>query len=174
MKKLLLGGLLLLPALAYAGGNLVGGLGNRKLQDDALDGFDSHTAFGVLADFGFGNSPVNLATGLLVSSKQQDGVTLAVADIMVGAKFMGHRGVFRPYAETGLVSTGVSIEAFGESDSDQTFAFYGALGAIFRLGKHFDLGGDLRLTKGGSVDFGGEIETDSFTATVFAGFGWGS
>ncbi len=186
MKTLLRGaafaGLFAVTGIAAAGGNVNGSVGIRHLNDDVIKdiGVDKQPMIGVLADFALGSTPLHIATGLQVSADENDtdgyDITAAVADLSVGLKVMARSGSFRPYAGAGFVSTGASVEDeyYDDDDTDQSFGYYFGGGALFRIGKHFNLGADLRWIAGGEVElFETEFDTDSFTASVLIGYGWG-
>jgi opacity protein-like surface antigen len=165
--------------LAQADGNVVGVLGVRSLQDDLWDGLDSQVAFGVLADFGLGDLPVYLSTGLIVSvddgGEGFDDATAAVADLSVGLKLMPTDGNIRPYIGAGIASVGASIDTdfFGDDD-DQSFGYYVNGGALFRIGGHFTLGVDVRYLGGTDIElFGFQGDADSLTAMALIGYSWG-
>ncbi|MEQ1801082.1 MAG: outer membrane beta-barrel protein [Gammaproteobacteria bacterium] len=174
------GAALLLAAsgAAYADGDVVGVLGVRSLQDDLWDGLDNQVAFGVTADFGLGELPLYLATGLVVSV--DDGgegfgdATGAVADLSVGLKLMPTEGNIRPYIGAGIASVGASIDTDFGDDDDQSFGYYIGGGALFRIGGHFTLGVDVRYLGGTDIElFGFEGDADSLTATALIGYSWG-
>jgi hypothetical protein len=172
-------------ASAHAGGNVVGSIGERTLDDDQFWGeVRRQPLVGVLADFSFGPAPVSLAVGLQASAKKEDAsdgsgdeITGSVADLTVGAKLMPNDGMFRPYVSGGLASVGASGKVEGpgvDTDyNDQSFGWYASAGGYLRLGSHFEMGIDLRWIGGTDINFGGSKgDANSFTTSLLIGYGW--
>lgn len=172
----------LLSSAAYAGGNVNGTIGSRSLDEDEWEPLDRQPTIGVLADFQIGQTPLYIATGFQVSADDDEvapGVdaTAAVVDLSAGLKLMSTQGVLRPYVGLGIASVGVAVELDGagvdEDDDDQSFGAYFGGGAILRIGRHFNLGADLRWIRGTDIElFEAETDADSFVASVLIGYGW--
>ena len=165
--------------VAYGDGNVVGAIGVRSLTGDLWSDLDNDNqlAIGVSADFGLGEIPLYISTGLQVSVGDggEGDSTASVADLSVGLKLMPTEGAMRPYVGAGVASVGASIDTdfFGDDD-DQSFGFYVGGGALFRIGSHFTMGVDLRYVGGTDIElFGVEGDADSVTATALFGYSWG-
>ena len=166
---------------ARADGDVVGAIGFRSLSGDLwgsdfLDS-DSQLALGVFADFGLGELPLYIATGLQVSADDggEGGYSAAVVDLSVGLKLMATEGAVRPYVGAGVASVGASIDTgFFSDDDDQSYGYYLGGGALFRIKRHFTLGIDLRYIGGTDIELlGVKDDADSVTATALIGFSWG-
>ncbi len=166
---------------AHADGDVVGAIGVRSLSGDlwGADFVDSdrQVTLGVFADFGLGDLPLYVATGLQVSADDggEGGYSTAVADLSVGLKLMATAGSVRPYVGAGIASVGATIDTgfFGDDD-DQSFGYYVGGGALFRIGGHFTLGMDLRYIGGTDIELlGVKGDADSVTATALIGYSWG-
>jgi opacity protein-like surface antigen len=140
---------------------------------------------GVSADFELGHLPLYVAAGVLVSG--DDGgdavaqeqflgdTTAAVADMSVGLKLMPMHGTIRPYVGAGIASVAATVDTdFLGDEDDQSFGYYVNGGALFRIGKHFTMGIDLRYVGGTDIRlFGDDGDADSLTATALFGYAWG-
>jgi opacity protein-like surface antigen len=177
------------PQLSYAAGNVNATLGARQLDKDLWDPVDHQAAFGILADFSLGQLPLWISVGLQASASEEEDpyfdYTGAVADLSAGLKFMPRAGTFRPYVGAGVASVGASFEAEGtycnisycfpidDDDSDRSFGYYANAGALFRIGKHLNVGVDLRWIGGTDINlFGVSGDANSFVGSAFVGFGW--
>lgn len=164
---------------ARADGDVVGAIGVRSLSGDLWSNLDSDNqlALGVFADFGLGDLPLYIATGLQVSADDggEGGDSTAVADLSVGLKLMATEGAIRPYVGAGIASVGASIDTgFFADDDDQSYGYYLGGGALFRINRHFTLGMDLRYIGGTDIELlGVKGDADSVTATALIGYSWG-
>lgn len=172
---------------AQAGGSVSGGIGWRQLAGgDWHDiGADSQPALGVMADIELGHSPLYASVSGQVSASDTDDDVIddgavAVFDLAIGLKLMARQGLFRPYAEAGLTSTGVAIsydDDYGDDhdDSDQSYGYFAGFGGQFHIARHFVAGIDARWVLGtGKLEFDGPHENaNSFVAMASFGFAWG-
>lgn len=183
---------MLFAAGAQASGNITATLGTRVLDTQDWEPTEKQAMFGVLGDFQLGRSPVHLEWGLRASADDAEesgvDVSLAVADLSLGALFIGDRGVARPYFGLGVASVGVGLEVEGptptgrrtEDDDDQSLGYYLATGVMFRIGRSFNLGVDARWLGGTEVTLFDEegntdkADVDSYTIGLRVGWGWDS
>ena len=183
-NALFVAGLMLCASGAQAAGNINGTIGLRQLDEDIWAPVDRQATVGVVADFGLGRSlPLYVSVGADVSadvdSDDSGDTSAAVVELMAGIKVMPRSGVFRPYAQVGVTSVGAALEFDGdddyydEDDNDQSFGYYAGFGALFRIGRHFNLGADLRWVAGTDIEmFGYSGDADSFTGSIVIGYGW--
>ena len=161
--------------LSQAAGNINGTLGMRSMDheywDDVYD-TKQQVAFGVLADYGLGQLPLYASAGIQASvgagSPAYVDTVGTVANWSIGLKLMPRHGVFRPYLGAGvaLVQASSAYENCyscrdqDDDDSDISSGYYANVGFIFRIGKHFNLGVDVRAIRGTSI----ELLNDKFDA----------
>ncbi len=175
-----IGLMLAASSAARADGDVVGAIGFRSLSGDLWGNnyadSDTQLALGVFADFGLGELPLYIATGLQVSADDggEGGYDSAIVDLSVGLKLMATEGAVRPYVGAGIASVGAAIDSGFIDDDDQSYGYYLGGGALFRIGGHFTLGIDLRYTGGTDIElFGVKGDADSVTATALIGYSWG-
>jgi hypothetical protein len=182
-NALFVAGLMLCASAAQAAGNINGTVGIRQLDKDFWGPVDQQAAIGVVADFALGHSlPLYISVGGNVSVDEHKDdfgdATGAVFDMTAGFKVMPRSGVFRPYAELGVASVGADLEFHSDDyddgeDDDQSFGYYAGFGALFRIGRHFNLGANVRWIAGTSIElFGQKTDADSFIGSVVIGYGW--
>jgi opacity protein-like surface antigen len=176
-RKWIATALLAACAPAFAGGDVLGLIGQRSLNDEQWERIEQEqqTLFGVAANFTFGPAPVGLAVAMHASAEDEDGLETAVVDFSVGGQFMPTRGAFRPFAGAGVASVGVAVDDnFGVDESDQSFGYYVNGGALYRLSRHFSIGAELRWLGGTDLEIEGvEFNADSFSAAFMIGGSWG-
>jgi opacity protein-like surface antigen len=173
-----IGLMLAASSAARADGDVVGAIGFRSLSGDLWSDLDSDNqlALGVFADFGLGDLPLYVATGLQVSGDDggEGGRSAAVVDLSVGLKLMATEGAIRPYVGAGIASVSAAIDTGFYDNDDQSYGYYLGGGALFRINRHFTLGMDLRYTGGTDIElFGFKGDADSVTATALIGYSWG-
>ncbi len=176
-----IGLMLAASSAAHADGDVVGAIGFRSLSGDLWGNnfvdSDNQLALGVFADFGLGDLPLYIATGLQASADDggEGGYSAAVVDLSVGLKLMATEGAVRPYVGAGIASVLASIDTgFFADDDDQSYGYYLGGGALFRIKHHFTLGIDLRYIGGTDIELlGVNGDADSVTANVLIGYSWG-
>ena len=182
--------LLLLPAPLLAAGNVNFTYGTRSMQDDAWDDFeiDSQTVYGVTADFGGDNWPVNVAVGYYHSS---DDGTLATFPILGAVDIDGDLSEWslgahkvwklsnpaRPFLGGGVTFLDAEAKvdsAFGDADDDDsTTGLYLEGGVFFRLAGNLNLGLSGRIVEGTDVTlFDVDGDADYYQVGLLFGFGW--
>jgi hypothetical protein len=176
-------GLLLCAGSVQAAGNINGTVGVRQLDKDQWSPNDQQLAIGVISDFSLGASlPLYMSFGAQVSVDESkidgDTYTGSVVDVTAGLKLMPRSGTFRPYVQAGIATVGAAFEFDSDyyeddSDNDGSIGYYAGVGAIWRIGRHFNLGADVRWLGGTSVElFGYKGDVDSLSASVVIGYGW--
>lgn len=196
------GALLTCAHSAFAAGNINVLLGSREMKDDEWWApVEKQTAFGVTADFSIAQLPLYVAVGLNVSADNatESGLgynfeaTGAIAELSAGLKLMPRSGAFRPYVGAGIVRVGAVYEYeydepyvsiypnagyyhVEEEDSDADFGGYLNGGFLFRIGRGFNVGLDVRVVEGTDLimfdGLYGKTNGDSVTVSLQAGFGW--
>jgi len=172
---------LLAGGVLEAAGNANFILGQRSFRDDVFELFDQdqQSLFGANIDFGGQSWPVHMVVGLHLSAESttvlDETIDTAVADLSFGAVWYPMKGsTTRPYLGAGVSSLGVAVDDGFDTEDDQTFAAYINGGVFWRLGRRFNIGLDLRVSRGGEVTlFAIPIETDYEQLGLILGFGWG-
>ena len=179
--------LLLAASPALAGGNANGILGIRTLDEDDWEPIETQGVFGVNVDIGGKTWPVHIEFGSHFSGAEEEDST-PVGDIeLTGGMFELHVGIMKDWAMSSgthpfiggglaLISAAAELEGPGNistDDDDQTGGVYVHGGVFWRLGGHFNLGIDGRVTAGGDADlFGSEVSTTYWQLGLIIGGGW--
>jgi hypothetical protein len=168
---------------ALAGGNANGILGIRTLDEDDWEPIETQGVFGVNVDIGGKSWPVHIEFGSHFSGAEEDDGAVE----LTGGMFELHVGVMKDWALSSgthpfvggglaLISAAAELEGPGNvsvDDDDQTGGVYVHGGVFWRLGGHFNLGIDGRITAGGDADlFGGEVSTNYWQLGLILGGGW--
>ncbi|HUS25229.1 MAG TPA: hypothetical protein VM369_09785 [Candidatus Binatia bacterium] len=181
---------LLLTALPAAAGsaNFEGNadllVGWRGMRDDTAWGeYRDQSAIALQADFGERHFPLNAEVGVHfgVDSARVAGrdVTSTTDELSLGAVWSPWKSrLLRPYLGAGgaLVHARVETVVAGDivSDADETGAWYVHTGLIVSIGRHINVGGDVRMLRGGDLMlFGGTADADYLQVTALAGYSWG-
>ena len=169
-------------------------LGQKLFDSEDWDPIDKQPVFGVEAAFGPSTWPVHVMTFLQRSSKSKDVVIEGVTveresdtwEVGVGVNKTWAAGKIYPYVGAGLDYAKVDM-TFHEggttaSDDGNGFGVWGGLGAFYRIGTRFNLGGTMRYSSA-DVDFnafdtgnfqfeGGELDAGGLTFGFLVGWGW--
>lgn len=184
LPLLLAAPLLAASQLAQAAVNINATVGSRQLDEDLWAPLEDQPTFGVMADISLGKLPLYATVALQASAATEDDYdfdyTASVVDLSAGLKIMPRIGRFRPYLSAGIASVGASFEAESNSwnywdvdDSDSSFGHYVNGGMLFRIGRHLNVGVDLRWVGGTDVTlFGVKGDADSFVGSAVVGYGW--
>ena len=174
-------------------GNVQFLIGQRYLSDDFWKPLDSPSNFGIEIDFAPVSSPVHVALGVIVAAESGTatvttpffGETSGSIDTRFfefSAGFLWHpvkKAIVRPYLGAGaLTLTAANSSDWGifssNSDSDQSFGFYGNAGIFFKVGDSFNIGLDGRIVRGTKITLGGlEGDADYEQVNMLLGFSWG-
>ena len=167
------------PALAEGNANFV--LGGRWLDEDEWEPVEEQGVFGVTVDFGKASWPVHLAAGFMVSSKDEDegavDITGTVSELSFGVLKLWEEGNVHPYVGGGLAAVSGEVEVEGPGGDASADASSGAIyaqgGVFWRIGRRFNIGGDVRVLFGSDLeDDGFERDADYFQLGLLLGWGW--
>jgi len=167
-------------------------LGQKSLDSGDWAPVDDQGEFGAVMSFGQPDWPVLIAVDVLASVDEGEiidpllgeiDVTGATVELGVGVRKIWGEKNFHPYLGGGLALINAAAEldsGVGDADADDsTVGAWVGGGAFWRLGKRFNIGGDVRWSGGGEVDldFGGglvtpDVEAGGFHLGLLLGFGW--
>ena len=169
------------PALADGSVNAV--LGARPLKNDAYwSGHETPGGLGVMADTAMGPTlPLFLSAygQWIVDGDSTDASSnyeeLNIAELALGLKLMPQSGAARPYVGAGIQRDWVSYDlGTNTTDSDFSKGWYAEGGAMFLIGRHFNLGVNLRWIKDTHVTlYGADGDIDGRAYSLVAGYAWG-
>ncbi len=169
---------LLLPMSTTAAGEVNFFLGQKMLDDGDWKPFEDQTEFGAAFTFG-GDWPVSLAVDILVSEDDSSisyygyTVTGRTTELNVGVrKMFGERKV-QPYVGGGLAFIDAEISAGGGGLSDSDIGLWANAGLLFRIGKRFNLGIDVRYSDAEVTIAGFDIDAGGTHYGALIGFRWG-
>lgn len=179
------------PAWAGGDGHVNFFLGQKSLDSDDWTPLDKQPEFGAVMSFGQDNWPVHIAVDVLASADETTlydpfagNVTFtgSTFEVDAGVRKIWKRGRVLPYIGGGVGVIGaatkvdngfVSVEA-----SDAALGFWAGTGLFFRLGRHFNLGLDVRYSNASvDLDFGGgmvarDVSVGGLHYGLLLGFGW--
>lgn len=176
--------LLLSASPARADGSIDAMFGGRDLKNDAfLDPVDNPVTFGIVADFGVGPTLPMFLSVSASASTDSDGdsghsnyTDLSIGELGVGVKLMPREGTVRPFFGGGALRSWVQETRNDSalSDSDTSKGWYVDTGATLLLGRHFNVGANIRWITGTKVElYGVKGDLDSRIFSVVGGFSWG-
>ena len=161
------------PGLAQYEINFI--LGQKMLEEDDWAPVEDQGEFGVAASIGGEDWPVLLALDLLVSATEEtvlgfdvDGST---SELAVGIRKIWHPGKARPFVGGGLAFINGEVEAFGVSEDDNATGYWVNGGVFWRLGARFNIGVDVRISRGEVELFGFDAEAGGEHIGLILGFG---
>lgn len=163
--------------------NVNGHVGYRRVQGSGWNGFEDQGVGGVSADFTLRRWPIGFEAavfGSTVSHEDQGkDVDRGVSDFSVGLNKTVRFGSspFRTYVGAGVAAVNAEQERasghFRLVDDDSSAAWYGRVGAYFRIANKFNLGVEGRTLQNSELEiFGGNADADHWQVTVFFGWGW--
>jgi hypothetical protein len=178
-------------AVAGSDGHVNFFLGLKSLDGGDWAPVEDQGEFGVVMSFGQDDWPVHVAVDVLASGDESSmfdpllgdiDVTGATYEVSAGVRKIWSRNALRPYVGGGLALVGAAAELdsnFGDADADDDAvgAWVGG-GLFFRLGKRFNIGGDVRWSSAEvDLDFGGglvtpDLEAGGLHVGLLLGFGW--
>lgn len=168
---------------AQADGSINATLGGRVIKNEKfLSPVERPVSLGVVSDFGFAEElPLFLSVSGVYSSDTHDDnlsteTSLDIFDLGVGLKLMPQAGQFRPYVGGGALRSWVQLETGNgrNTDSDATRGWYADAGMTVWIGRHFDIGANLRWVTDTHVQlYGVKGDLDSRIYSLVVGYTWG-
>jgi hypothetical protein len=166
-------------ASAIAGGNVNFVRGGRSMTDDALwSSLESQDLFGLTIDFGPEKWPIELETGLQVSSSTKTifgtDVTGKVGEVFFGVNrtWTPGTGRMRPYLGGGVASVNASFGSRFKID-DNSGGVYVHGGIYWRMFHRFNIGFDVRAMGGTKLTISGrDFNANYRQAGLVLGWGW--
>jgi opacity protein-like surface antigen len=183
-------GLLCIPSVAQASGNVDLFAGQKELDTDFGGGNDieEQDAVALFLDFGQEEWPVHVAVDLLTGSRDTDDDDFDVdldgstGEIGVGARWYPAKGSrWMPHLGGGLGLVSGEVKTSNPNPSndisfdDSKLGYWADTGLAYRLADHFKLGARVRYSKakldnpGGDIE---EVEAGGLTYGVSAGWSW--
>lgn len=181
--------LLLLSGLPFANtwasdwsGNLNFMLGGKHLEENDWEPLERHGEFGVLVDFKRREWPVSIAIDMLGSADEETilGVDLEARtselDLGVRKVWEVPNQPIRPFIGGGVAFIGAELEGregfVTVSDSDNGVGLWLAGGVYWTIGRHFNLGLELRHSRAEVTLYGVDVEAGGDHAGVLLGYHW--
>ncbi len=177
--------------LAGSNGHVNFFLGQKSLDKDDWEPVEDQPEFGAVMSFGQDDWPIHIAVDVLGSADDASmfdpllgdvDLTAATFEVCVGVRKIWVKNSLHPYVGGGLALVGAAAELdsdFGDEDADDSGVGAWVGGGVFwRLGKRFNIGGDLRWSNAEvDLDFGDGLVTPDLKAGgvhagLLLGFGW--
>ncbi len=163
-------------------GNVSGYLGHKSVDDKDWPNLDSQGSIGVISDFRKQSWPVSIAADLIMSGNEH----VSGANEINGGTIETHLGVrkvftlgnssFMPYVGGGvaLIVAGLDNEnaCVTVDESDSTVGTWVGAGSYYAVTPSFNIGLDVRYSKGEVTLFNKERKTDGLNAGITAGYHW--
>ena len=163
--------------------NINGHAGYRRVQGSGWSGSEDQGVGGVSVDYTPRRWPIGFEGSLFASAREHERPGRDLSDTITDAS-VGLRKTVRLFhspirAYIGAGVTAISAEreqeagAFRLVDDDDSAAWYGHLGAYWRIKNRFNLGIDARTTQNSELRiFSQNADADHWQVTVFFGWGW--
>lgn len=163
--------------------NVNGHVGYRRVQGSGWKGYEDQGVGGVSADFTPRRWPIGFEAAVFGAtvSHEDNGkdVDRGATDFSVGLNKTVRFGSspFRAYVGAGVAAVNAEQErasgGFRLVDDDSSAAWYGRVGAYWRIAKRFNLGVEGRTLQNTELElFGRNADSDHWQVTVFFGWGW--
>ena len=164
-------------------GNINLFLGGKFLDEDDWPGGDTQGEFGVLATVGSDSWPVYVAIDVLGSTEDVHGIPGVIGTLEqwtlefdVGVRKIWERGKARPFLGGGAawITGGRDLLAFGDvvlADDDSALGVWACGGVFWRLGTHFNLGFEARVSRA-KINLEGDVEAGGEHVGLLLGWGW--
>ena len=153
-------------------------LGQKSLNQEDWQPVEKQDAFGVEMSWGKKRWPIQIATDLFGSYKEDKdaGITGKTSELGIGIrKIWGHRHV-HPYLGGGaaFVYGGAELDFSGimVKDSDTSAGPWAGGGIFWRLGSRFNLGLAARYSKAKVTLFDSDLEAGGYSGGLILGWGW--
>jgi hypothetical protein len=169
------------PARAHAGewtGNANFILGKKVLDESDWQPVESQDLFGVEVSWGEESWPIQIATDLFGSYREDsnEGITAKTSEFGLGVrKTWGHRRV-HPYLGAGaaIVYGGAELDFSGiiVEDGDTSIGAWAGGGVFWRLGSRFNLGLAARYSRSKVTLFDSDLEAGGYGGGLILGWGW--
>ncbi len=173
-------------ALAESAGALAGEgsgdvnfiLGQKLLNQEDWEPVEAQDAFGVEMSWGKQRWPIQIATDLFGSYKEDKdvGITGKTAEFGIGIRKIWGHGHVHPYLGGGaaFVYGGAELDFSGimVKDSDTSAGAWAGGGFFWRLGSRFNLGLAARYSKAKVTLFDSDMEAGGYSGGLILGWGW--
>jgi hypothetical protein len=176
-----LGFFMLMPSISlaqYWSGNVDLFLGAKLLDEDDWEPVEEHGQFGILADFGKVDWPVNVAIGFLSSTTSENTLLgefeASTSEVNLGIK-KTFGNVVRPYIGGGLAFITGKLEHSVSSlsvDSNTGTGFWLNGGVYLTISNHFNIGLDLRVSSAKASIFNYDAKVGGVHAGLVLGYSW--
>jgi hypothetical protein len=169
------------PAGSLAGegtGNLNFILGQKVLNKMDWEPVENQDEFGVEASWGEKNWPIQIATDLFGSYKDDSaaGITGKTSEFGIGIRKIWGHGHVHPYLGGGLAYAygGAELDFSGimVKDSDTSIGGWAGGGVFWRLGSRFNLGLAARYSQAKVTLFDSDLEAGGYGGGLILGWGW--
>ncbi len=161
-------------------GNVSGYVGQKMLDDDDWPRVDEQVSSGILFDIRKDSWPVGIAADFIVSGdveksgSEKDEAYARELHLGVRKRFDLQDSSFKPYVGGGI--TWVSAEmkhkevGVSQSDDDEAFGAWVGGGVNYLVGKHFNVGLDVRYAAAKVNLFDKERQVGGFYSGITAGY----
>lgn len=183
--------LVAVPSAAFARyeGNFNVFLGQKWMKTSDWDPVAEQPELGLMLAFGIERAPIYLALDVLASQKTSTANTPTYGPVDVkalsreygiGVRKVWTVGSTHPFLGAGgcVVAVDLDLESatYSPSYGDQSYGLWIDGGVTWRIGKHFNLGFDLRATKANAkFEVQGlpvDVAAGGFHAGLLVGYGW--
>ncbi|UCF67741.1 MAG: hypothetical protein JSV80_00075 [Acidobacteriota bacterium] len=173
---------------AHAEGNVNFILGQKSLDDDGWGRLDEHAEIGVLVTFGEEDWPVHIAIDFIATADTITTVPIGsrldieafTSELGVGVRKIWKKDNLRPFVGGGVAMIGGELDfidtrgvSFGEDD--QALGLWVDGGVFWRLGKKFNIGFDVRISRA-EIElrpFGDRVDVKAGGDHIGLLLGWG-
>ena len=169
------------PARTLAGGwtgdaNFI--FGQKALDESDWPPVENQDLFGVEVSWGGRNWPIQIATDLFGSYKEDSeaGITGKTSEFGVGIRKIWGHGHVHPYLGGGaaFVYGAAELDFSGiiVKDSDTSIGAWAGGGVFWRLGSRFNLGLAARYSQAKVTLFDSDLEAGGYGGGLILGWGW--
>jgi hypothetical protein len=160
-------------------------LGQKMLEKDDWSPVEDQPEFGVASTFGSKDWPVQIAIDFLASAKEDEVVDNSIApgfivdlegrtsELAFGVRKIWNKNSIRPFVGGGVGIIAGAAEAVGIDDDDSDIGVWAHGGVFWRLGKRFNIGVDLRVSRAEVSIFGVDVQAGGEHLGLILGFGFG-
>jgi len=150
-------------------------LGDKMLDKGDWEPVEDQAEFGVAATIGSEDRPVQFALDLLGSWDEANyfGVDVegSTSELAVGVRKIWGKRKAKPFFGGGLAFVNGEFKAFDLSDDDTALGLWVNGGVFWRLGRRFNIGLDVRVSRAEVEVFGVDIEAGGEHVALILGFG---
>ena len=153
-------------------------LGQKLLNQEDWEPVEAQDEFGVEVSWGKKGWPIQIATDLFGSYKEDNnaGITGKTSEFGIGIRKIWGHGHVHPYIGGGaaFIYGGAELDFSGivVKDSDTSPGAWAGGGVFWRLGSRFNLGLAARYSKATVTLFDSDLEAGGYEGGLILGWGW--